>query len=123
MAAPVNNLNDNAADAIVARDPGRNTTLRTTCIATMVEASHATNALLQRAKANVNCRILPGNEPEQREGDQLEKDRRRPGHQDHPGPPTPTRSACRPRSRPRDHVLATKVDSQIWPACCSSRPC
>ena len=35
-------------------------TARTICVATMVDAGHATNALPQRAKAVVNCRILPG---------------------------------------------------------------
>src|SRR6185436_20383741 len=34
--------------------------LRTTCVATMLSAGHATNALPQRAKANINCRIFPG---------------------------------------------------------------
>ena len=33
---------------------------RTTCVATMVDAGHAPNALPQRATANVNCRIFPG---------------------------------------------------------------
>jgi acetylornithine deacetylase/succinyl-diaminopimelate desuccinylase-like protein len=33
---------------------------RTTCIATMVNAGHAPNALPQKATANVNCRIFPG---------------------------------------------------------------
>jgi acetylornithine deacetylase/succinyl-diaminopimelate desuccinylase-like protein len=33
--------------------------LRTTCVATMVQAGHAENALPQSAKATVNCRILP----------------------------------------------------------------
>ena len=37
-----------------------NSSLRTTCVATQVNAGHATNALPQRARANVNCRILPG---------------------------------------------------------------
>ena len=44
--------------------PGHNATIRTTCVATMLEAGHAQNALPQRATATVNCRILPGNEPE-----------------------------------------------------------
>ena len=39
--------------------------LRTTCVTTMVEAGHAPNALPQRAAANVNCRILPGEDPEE----------------------------------------------------------
>lgn len=34
--------------------------LRTTCVATMVSAGHARNALPQRAIVNVNCRIYPG---------------------------------------------------------------
>jgi acetylornithine deacetylase/succinyl-diaminopimelate desuccinylase-like protein len=34
--------------------------MHTTCVATMLEAGHATNALPQRARAVVNCRILPG---------------------------------------------------------------
>src|SRR2546427_8811370 len=37
-----------------------NSTFRTTCVATMLEAGHSTNALPQRARATVNCRILPG---------------------------------------------------------------
>ena len=35
-------------------------TTRTTCVATMLEAGHAENALPQRASAVVNCRIFPG---------------------------------------------------------------
>ena len=34
--------------------------LRTTCVATMIEGGHAVNALPQRVKANINCRIMPG---------------------------------------------------------------
>ncbi len=37
-----------------------NASVRTTCVATQLEAGHAVNALPQRAKAMVNCRILPG---------------------------------------------------------------
>jgi acetylornithine deacetylase/succinyl-diaminopimelate desuccinylase-like protein len=33
--------------------------MRTTCVATMLEAGHAENALPQTARATVNCRILP----------------------------------------------------------------
>ena len=36
-----------------------NATLRTTCVATMLEGGHALNALPQLAVANVNCRVLP----------------------------------------------------------------
>ena len=34
--------------------------LRTTCVATLLEGGHANNALPQRAGANINCRIFPG---------------------------------------------------------------
>jgi acetylornithine deacetylase/succinyl-diaminopimelate desuccinylase-like protein len=34
--------------------------LGTTCVATMLEAGHARNALPQNAMANVNCRMFPG---------------------------------------------------------------
>ena len=34
--------------------------MRTTCVATMLDAGHATNALPQRARAIINCRIFPG---------------------------------------------------------------
>lgn len=37
-----------------------NATLRTTCVATLLEGGHAKNALPQLAAANVNCRVLPG---------------------------------------------------------------
>ena len=49
-----------ALDLVSAKDPSWNATLRTTCVATMLEAGHATNALPQRARANINCRIFPG---------------------------------------------------------------
>jgi acetylornithine deacetylase/succinyl-diaminopimelate desuccinylase-like protein len=44
-------------------DPGLNAQLRTTCVATETSAGHAPNALPQRARANVNCRIFPGEAP------------------------------------------------------------
>jgi acetylornithine deacetylase/succinyl-diaminopimelate desuccinylase-like protein len=53
--------NDAQSIALVAsKDPSWNATLRTTCVATMLDAGHATNALPQRARAIVNCRIFPG---------------------------------------------------------------
>ena len=54
------NPNDAAADKIVSADKAMHSTLRTTCVATIVTAGHAENALPQRATANVNCRIFPG---------------------------------------------------------------
>lgn len=52
--------NDAAAAVILSRDKALRSTLRTSCVATLVNAGHAENALPQRATANVNCRIFPG---------------------------------------------------------------
>jgi acetylornithine deacetylase/succinyl-diaminopimelate desuccinylase-like protein len=41
-----------------------NSLLHTTCVATMLSGGHAPNALPQTARANVNCRIFPGEDPE-----------------------------------------------------------
>ncbi len=41
-----------------------NIQLRTTCTATMIEGGHAENALPQRARAAVQCRIIPGESPD-----------------------------------------------------------
>lgn len=51
---------DDGAAAVIRRDPGEGATLATTCVATMLDAGHAENALPQRASAIVNCRIFPG---------------------------------------------------------------
>ena len=45
---------------VSAKDPSWHAMLRTTCVATMLDGGHATNALPQRARANINCRIFPG---------------------------------------------------------------
>jgi acetylornithine deacetylase/succinyl-diaminopimelate desuccinylase-like protein len=44
--------------------PYYNALLRTTCVATMLTGGHAANALPQMARANVNCRIFPGENPD-----------------------------------------------------------
>jgi acetylornithine deacetylase/succinyl-diaminopimelate desuccinylase-like protein len=49
----------------LSEDPNYNSVLRTTCVATMLSGGHAPNALPQAAHANVNCRIFPGEEPEE----------------------------------------------------------
>ena len=54
------NPKDAAARATLEKDPDKNSILHTNCVATMLDAGHATNALPQRARANVNCRIFPG---------------------------------------------------------------
>ena len=45
------------ADQLEAMEPG---STRTRCVATMLSGGHAPNALPQKAEANVNCRIFPG---------------------------------------------------------------
>jgi len=60
MRAIVANPADAKANEVLSRDKAFHSMLRTTCVATMLQAGHATNALPQRATANVNCRIFPG---------------------------------------------------------------
>src|SRR5580658_2268560 len=60
MMALAQNPGDAAAEAIVSKDRAYHSMLRTTCVATLLEGGHADNALPQRAVANVNCRIFPG---------------------------------------------------------------
>jgi acetylornithine deacetylase/succinyl-diaminopimelate desuccinylase-like protein len=60
MVALSQDPNDAAAEAIVSKDRSYHSMLRTTCVATLLEGGHANNALPQRAAANVNCRIFPG---------------------------------------------------------------
>jgi len=60
MRAVVANPADSAAVAVLDKDVNWHAMLRTTCVATMLSAGHATNALPQRARANINCRIFPG---------------------------------------------------------------
>ncbi len=55
--------NDAAADRIE-NDPLEVGTTRTRCVATMITAGHAPNALPQKAEANVNCRAMPGSDVE-----------------------------------------------------------
>jgi acetylornithine deacetylase/succinyl-diaminopimelate desuccinylase-like protein len=56
---------DPAAMQRLSAIPIYNATMRTTCVATMMSAGHAPNALPGRAQANVNCRILPGHSQEE----------------------------------------------------------
>jgi acetylornithine deacetylase/succinyl-diaminopimelate desuccinylase-like protein len=48
-----------AAERLASKSPFHNALLRTTCVATMLQAGHAENALPQTAQATVNCRLLP----------------------------------------------------------------
>jgi acetylornithine deacetylase/succinyl-diaminopimelate desuccinylase-like protein len=64
MKAVVANPMDAKAAATVSVEPRYNSQLRTTCVATMLEGGHAQNALPQRARGFVNCRILPDETPQ-----------------------------------------------------------
>jgi acetylornithine deacetylase/succinyl-diaminopimelate desuccinylase-like protein len=55
---------DPEAVAALSAIPVYNALLRTTCVATLLDGGHAENALPQRAQATINCRILPGQAPE-----------------------------------------------------------
>jgi acetylornithine deacetylase/succinyl-diaminopimelate desuccinylase-like protein len=51
---------DLAAAARLSENVRLNAQLRTTCVATLISGGHAENALPQRAKATIQCRMLPG---------------------------------------------------------------
>ncbi len=55
----LSNPRNTTASARISSSGFFNAQLRTTCVATMLAAGHAQNALPQTATANVNCRILP----------------------------------------------------------------
>lgn len=65
MKAAAQSPPNESAVARLSENPFYNAILRTTCVATRFDAGHANNALPQRARANVNCRILPGQDPAQ----------------------------------------------------------
>ena len=56
---------DAAAIDRLSKDARFNSTMRTTCVPTMLNGGHAYNALPQSAEANVNCRIFPGHSQEE----------------------------------------------------------
>ena len=81
MMALCEESHDTAAEATVSKDRCYHSMLRTTCVATLLDGGHANNALPQRADANVNCRIFPGETVE---------------------------STRRPRSKPRSAIRISK---------------
>jgi acetylornithine deacetylase/succinyl-diaminopimelate desuccinylase-like protein len=62
--AAVQTPSDSSALARLSETPFYNAILRTTCVPTMLSGGHAENALPQMARATVNCRILPGEDPQ-----------------------------------------------------------
>lgn len=65
MSALAANPNDTSAQAALTADPSYNAIMRTTCVATQLEAGHAPNALPQRALATLSCRLMQGTTAEQ----------------------------------------------------------
>ncbi|MGH9855266.1 MAG: peptidase dimerization domain-containing protein, partial [Blastocatellia bacterium] len=55
MKGVIRNSPDAKSAAYLGNIPAYNATMRTTCVATMLEAGHAENALPQTARATVNC--------------------------------------------------------------------
>ena len=60
IAALLAGRTDATSLASLLASPSYNAQLHTTCVATMLDAGHAENALPQTARATINCRILPG---------------------------------------------------------------
>jgi len=65
MKAVAQRIPDLGAVARLSEHAYYNALMRTTCVATLLEGGHAENALPQMARATVNCRILPGEDPEE----------------------------------------------------------
>jgi acetylornithine deacetylase/succinyl-diaminopimelate desuccinylase-like protein len=65
MSAVAKNPDDQAALERLMKDPSYNAVVHTTCVATQLEGGHAANALPQRAKLTLSCRVMQGTTPEQ----------------------------------------------------------
>jgi acetylornithine deacetylase/succinyl-diaminopimelate desuccinylase-like protein len=65
MKAVAQAMPDAEAAARLSRDPEWNALLRTTCVATMIDGGQGESALPNRAHATIQCRLLPGETPEQ----------------------------------------------------------
>jgi acetylornithine deacetylase/succinyl-diaminopimelate desuccinylase-like protein len=112
MTAIARNPGDANAAAMLAQDPSFNAIMRTTCVATQLDAGHAPNALPQRAVATLSCRVLQGHAPEEVQAElqravgdeQIRVDivRRRDGS----SPPRLTRQVMAPVER---------VAARLWP--------
>ncbi len=63
MRAWLKNPADGKAADFIEADESEVGLTRTRCVATMLNGGHALNALPQLAQANINCRIMPGTDP------------------------------------------------------------
>jgi len=103
---------DAVAAERLAADPTDNAQLRSTCVATMLEAGHAENALPQRARATIQCRVLPGDTQDETRAT-LTRVFADPGvHVSVVQPATPS-----PESPPTANVMAVyeRVVHSMWP--------
>jgi acetylornithine deacetylase/succinyl-diaminopimelate desuccinylase-like protein len=112
---------DPAAAARLSREPYYNTLLRTTCVATMLSGGHAANALPQMARATVNCRIFPGEDPEvvrqtlERVADDPKVSVTMMQQQDIDGKPVPTVTVPPSALLPEVVKAMEKTLSETWP--------
>ena len=85
--------------------------LRSTCVATMLKAGHAPNALSHQSEATIICRILPDDEPSMFEA-QLKK-----VVGNKISVKAIKRSPSSPRSPLREDVISSieKISEQLWP--------
>ena len=65
MAALSRNPQDFQAARVLSSTATSNALIRTTCITTLFDAGTAPNAIPASARANVNCRVIPGERQEQ----------------------------------------------------------
>ena len=101
-----------AVSRLTSASPYFNSLMRTTCVATRLEGGHADNALPQTARATVNCRLLPGESPQevQRTLTRVLADDKitiSPVNKPNPSPPSPLRPEI---------VRATdRITAELWP--------
>ena len=97
---------------VISAAPEFNAQIRTTCVATRLEGGHADNALPQRAKATVNCRLLPDEKP----GHVLQELEKAAGDRVTVKPKNEV--VPRPMTDPRGTVMKAidRVGNSLWPA-------
>ncbi|ODT84767.1 M20/M25/M40 family metallo-hydrolase [Phenylobacterium sp. SCN 70-31] len=104
---------DKTADAVLRKNPSYRAVMGTTCIPTLLEGGHASNALPQRARATVNCRIFPG-EPAEAVREALVQAIGNPEVKvSFANPPRPPKSA--PPLTPAVMKPIEAVSEEIWP--------
>ncbi|MBS0331254.1 MAG: M20/M25/M40 family metallo-hydrolase, partial [Proteobacteria bacterium] len=113
MVAISKDPNDKAAEAELNKDRGFHSMLRTTCVATLLDGGHAENALPQRAGANINCRMFPGDTMEGTKA-QLEKAIADPGVKLIPLQPIRPKSTPAPMN-PKVMSAFEKTAAKYWP--------